>query len=272
LPVSLAARKMGHTDFLSRFFVWLAIIPAFLSASYFGAWLFFILLTGCCMAACLELVWLKQNPSYSIGQYAIALSMSLPWLLWAQVDGQFPWQYVLFAITVPMLLCFFKRGSIGSRWHLVCLSLVLGTSLSFWVLLQKMPGGFRFVLFAFTVVVITDIMAFLSGKMLSGLRLFPRLSPNKTLAGLIGGGLSAVLVSYIFWFAIPEFNFLNITAAGLLLAVSGSAGDLAASVIKRYHGVKDFSRMLGPMGGMLDRLDSMLGSGWVFFVYIQAFV
>ena len=135
-----------------------------------------------------------------------------------------------------------------------------------------MPGGFRFVLFAFTVVVITDIMAFLSGKMLSGLRLFPRLSPQKTLAGLIGGGLSALLVSYIFWFAVPELDFLNITAAGLLLAVSGSVGDLVASVIKRYHGVKDFSRMLGPMGGMLDRLDSLLGSGWAFFVYIKVFV
>ena len=272
LPVSLAARKMGHTDFLPRFFVWLAIIPIFLSASYLGGWFFFILLTGCCMAACLELVWLKQNPSYSIGRYVIVLTISLPWLFWAQFDGQFPWRLAVLVLIVSTLLCFFKYNAVGSRWHLVCLALVLGSSLSFWMLLQKIPGGFRFVLFAFTVVVMTDIMAFLSGKMLSGLRLFPRLSPNKTLAGFIGGGLSALLVSYIFWFAIPEFDFLNITVAGLLLAVSGAAGDLVASMIKRYHGVKDFSRMLGPIGGMLDRLDSMLGAGWVFFVYIQAFI
>jgi phosphatidate cytidylyltransferase len=62
-------------------------------------------------------------------------------------------------------------------------------------LLQK-DYGFGVVLFAFSVVAITDIMAFVFGKMLGGLRLCPVISPNKTLAGFIGGGFGAVLAAY----------------------------------------------------------------------------
>lgn len=271
IPVSLAAWKTGNHDFLARLFVWFVIIPFFLFASYLGGWFFFSLLAGCCIAACFELMWLDGISSDRMTRLIMSLSISLPWLLWAQLDMRFPWQHVLPVIIISMLLCFWKPIAAGPRAHIICLSLVMGSNLCYWLLLQKIYG-FRFVLFAFTVVVITDIMAFVPGKMLGGPRLFPQLSPGKTLAGFVGGGVSAVLVSYIFWFALAELSFLQITTAGILLAVSGSAGDLLASFVKRFYCVKDFSRMLGPMGGVLDRLDSMLCSGWLFWFYIQIFV
>jgi phosphatidate cytidylyltransferase len=49
----------------------------------------------------------------------------------------------------------------------------------------------------------------------------------------------------------------------VLLAIGGSAGDLAASFVKRRYGVKDFGNTLGLMGGLLDRMDSLLGAGWI---------
>ena len=57
----------------------------------------------------------------------------------------------------------------------------------------------------------------------------------------------------------------------MLLVIIGSAGDLIASLLKRHHGIKDFGGMLGPMGGVLDRLDSLLYSGWIFYLFLDLF-
>ena len=72
-------------------------------------------------------------------------------------------------------------------------------------------------------------------------------------------------------FAVPELIPFKVTVAGMLISTFGSAGDLLASKVKRLYGVKDFSPDLGPMGGMLDRCDSLLSAGWIFsilFIYI----
>jgi len=269
IPVSLIAHKLGHSGFISRLFVWFIIIPVFLFCSYYSTWLFFILLFCCTIIVSFELVGIDASNSNKISRHIIALSTSLPWLFWAQYDDQYPWAFVPVIIVISLFFYYLKYHDIRQVYHLICLNLFVGVSLSYWILLQRLSDGFRFVLFAFSVIVITDIMAFLSGKMLAGLKFFPKLSPNKTWAGFAGGGVSAVLTSFIFWFAIPELSHIQIIYAGILIAVSGATGDLIASAVKRYHRVKDFSRMLGPMGGMLDRLDSMIGSGWLFFLYLK---
>ena len=57
----------------------------------------------------------------------------------------------------------------------------------------------------------------------------------------------------------------------LLLSVAGVAGDLATSAVKRQHGVKDFGNLLGPQGGMVDRVDSLLAAGGVFHLLLSGF-
>ena len=267
IPVSLTAHRLGHTDFFPRLLVWFVIIPIFLAASYLGELPFFVLLTGCCTASAIELVWLEAA-SRTLARYAATLSISLIWIIWAQIAMRFPWQVIPCVMTASIWVYYLKSKHTGS-WLPPYLALITGSGMSCWILLQK-DYGFGVVLFAFSVVVITDIMAFVFGKMLGGLRLCPVISPNKTLAGFIGGGLGAVLAAYIFWFAVPELNFISVTAAGILLGVSGSCGDLAASMVKRHHGIKDFSGMLGPVGGMLDRLDSLIGAGWIFLIFLKS--
>ena len=62
---------------------------------------------------------------------------------------------------------------------------------------------------------------------------------------------------------------MEVATAGLLVVVCASAGDLLASAIKRRHETKDFGNLLGAQGGMLDRLDSLLGAGWVFYLFVR---
>jgi phosphatidate cytidylyltransferase len=170
---------------------------------------------------------------------------------------------------------FFLGRETTHPFLLPALAVVLGTSLSFWIALEKLPEGFRYVLFAFSVVSVSDILAFVFGRFFSH-RIplqappFSLVSPRKTVVGYLGGALGALSAAYILWFVIPQFSFWQTAAAALILAASGAGGDLFASGVKRKYGTKDFSGLLGPIGGILDRLDSLLGAGWVFYLFLKA--
>ena len=102
----------------------------------------------------------------------------------------------------------------------------------------------------------TDIFAYFAGRAIGGPKLAPRISPNKTWAGLIGGMIGAGLagwgVAYLFDLGMP-FVWL-----GAPMAVAAQAGDLYESWVKRRAGVKDSGTLLPGHGGVLDRLDGLL--------------
>jgi phosphatidate cytidylyltransferase len=103
----------------------------------------------------------------------------------------------------------------------------------------------------------SDIGAYAAGRALGGPRLAPRLSPNKTWAGAIGGllctGLVGLGAARLFGGSIA-----TLVAASLVLSVAAQLGDLAESLAKRRFGVKDSGGMIPGHGGLLDRLDSLL--------------
>jgi phosphatidate cytidylyltransferase len=116
---------------------------------------------------------------------------------------------------------------------------------------------------------VADIAAGFAGK-LGGWRPLPRLSPGKTLAGFAGAGLGGGAIGaliYAYGLGVPVGRAVVL---GVIVAAAGAVGDLAASKIKRVATVKDFGRLLGPHGGMGDRLDSVVAamallpvlSGW----------
>ena len=115
------------------------------------------------------------------------------------------------------------------------------SSLVFWVL---------------AVTIATDVFAYFAGRGVGGPKLAPRISPNKTGAGLIGGVVGAGLAGYaIDWlFEVgPPFHWL-----GAPMALVAQSGDLYESWVKRRAGVKDSGRLLPGHGGVLDRLDGLL--------------
>lgn len=123
--------------------------------------------------------------------------------------------------------------------------------------------GIFFILFAFICSWATDSFALFAGMAFGKHKLSPKISPKKTVEGAVGGVLGCMLVCTGLYFlfklklGLSESITLTITLiSALLLSVISIFGDLAASTIKRHHGVKDFGNILPGHGGVMDRFDS----------------
>lgn len=108
----------------------------------------------------------------------------------------------------------------------------------------------------------TDVFAYVFGKLI-GKHKFSKISPNKTIEGCVGGTLGSMLMTIIYTIIINTFcglniNYLLIGVIGLILSVLSQMGDFAASSIKRFTGIKDYSNLIPGHGGMLDRIDSII--------------
>lgn len=119
------------------------------------------------------------------------------------------------------------------------------------------PAGFAAVLFIVLVVAVTDTAAFAAGRLIGGPRLMPRVSPNKTWSGLLGGVSAAGLAAGVFA-AVISAPIVALALTGALMAVVAQAGDLAESGLKRAFGVKDASQLLPGHGGFMDRMDGIV--------------
>lgn len=124
------------------------------------------------------------------------------------------------------------------------------------VFLRQQDNGFWLTLWTLALVWVTDIGAYFAGRSIGGPKLAPKVSPNKTWAGLIGGVASALVLGLLFWrFAGLS---LQLALASPILAVIAQTGDLYESWLKRQAGVKDSGTILPGHGGVLDRLDGLV--------------
>jgi phosphatidate cytidylyltransferase len=116
----------------------------------------------------------------------------------------------------------------------------------------------------------TDTGAYIAGRKIGGSKLAPRISPNKTWAGLFGGMTAAALVGLAISIVVPDVSPWVAMPLGTVLAVVEQVGDLFESAVKRRFGVKDSSNLIPGHGGVLDRVDGLLavsvavaGLSWV---------
>jgi phosphatidate cytidylyltransferase len=121
------------------------------------------------------------------------------------------------------------------------------------------PKGRDTALWLLAVVWATDIGAYVVGRAVGGPRLAPRISPNKTWAGLIGGTASAAVAGLVAARLTGAPGVL-LLGTSMALAVIAQLGDLAESLAKRHFGVKDSSGLIPGHGGLLDRLDGLIAA------------
>lgn len=99
------------------------------------------------------------------------------------------------------------------------------------------------------------------GRQVGKHKLWPDISPNKTIEGALGGIASAIVVAVVFILVQPnvfQHNLVTMVIFTIIFSVVGQFGDLVESAIKRHYGVKDSGKILPGHGGILDRFDSML--------------
>ena len=116
-------------------------------------------------------------------------------------------------------------------------------------------------------VVATDIGAYLTGKSIGGKKLAPKISPNKTWSGLLGGAFFSVITGFIFSWVILE-NQIKLMFMGLLIAIVSQMGDLLESNFKRKYSIKESSNLIPGHGGLMDRLDGHMAAV-TFFALIK---
>jgi phosphatidate cytidylyltransferase len=121
------------------------------------------------------------------------------------------------------------------------------------------------VLFSFLILSIFDSFSQINGQFWGKTKLFPKVSPNKTVGGLIGGSLFAIGSVFLLQSLYSE-SLLKILIIALGVVVFAFVGDIAASAYKRKFKVKDYNNLIPGHGGFLDRFDSLIAGGaWVTF-------
>jgi phosphatidate cytidylyltransferase len=121
------------------------------------------------------------------------------------------------------------------------------------------PDGRSWVLMSFFIAWAADSAAFALGSLLKGPKLWPRLSPNKTWAGFVGGIIGAIAVAVACVLVLDlELTWWGGAVVGLCGGVATMAGDLWESLLKRRFGVKDSGDLIPGHGGLLDRVDGLM--------------
>lgn len=171
-------------------------------------------------------------------------------------------------------------GSSAEIFRLLILSKKIKENLPVLLIFSLILPGFMmfsglgavFLIYVFIVTMVFDAFSQLSGQLLGKTHFLKKISPNKTIEGTIGGTIMAVTTSVLlkdelWWLGdvLPALLF------GLLISFGAFTGDLVASFYKRINGVKDFSKLIPGHGGILDRFDSLIFSGSLFWVIINLF-
>ena len=174
--------------------------------------------------------------------------------LWS-VPAGFAWLAWSLAAAAVADLAAGRRRAMG--WGLAGGAYIGAAGIGFLYLRAMEPHGFNIALWVFLVVAAADVGGYFAGRLIGGPKLWPRVSPKKTWAGVGGGVVLATGLGGLFSWASTGTNLPQVAAVSVVVAVLSQGGDLAESALKRHFGVKDSGRLLPGHGGALDRFDGL---------------
>lgn len=159
--------------------------------------------------------------------------------------------------------------SIWSKYRLLQYGVGIGLLTTSWYAINdihRQPHGAATLIFLLLIVWAADTGAYFAGRQWGKRKLAPHISPGKTVEGVLGGIVLAMVVSAIIspWLSNGVGCYVGLLALSLLTALISVAGDLFESLVKRYAGVKDSGGLLPGHGGVLDRIDSLLSAAPIF--------
>ncbi|MCC6147208.1 MAG: phosphatidate cytidylyltransferase [Anaerolineaceae bacterium] len=253
------------------------LIPVLILFIVAGGWPYTLLISAALALAAWEYGRIFHTGGYSPSRgllIAGVLALSLGRAVWGfQYVDLILGALVLAAMTVHVLA--YERGKTQSA---VDLGITLGGILylgwlgAYLISLRNMPDGLWWTLLALPSVWLADSGAYLFGRRFGKHKLAPRLSPNKTWEGYLGGIFMGVvtttLLAWLWQLRAPAVTPLVGLAIGLAVAILTPLGDLGESMFKRQFGLKDSGNLLPGHGGMMDRIDSWLWAGIICYYLI----
>lgn len=243
----------------------LVMIPVVIALIYLGGipWAIAIAIAGA--IAWGEMTRLLQRSDFAVdrivGMGFVVLSIAAAYAQGAQlvqVDLLRPLLALLLIASLIYAL-YDKSDHPTQNWAInVASALYLGFMLSHFVTLRERPDGMFWVVFAFAMTWIGDTAAYFVGSALGKRKLWPRISPKKTWEGLAGEVAACAIAGPLLGGWLVGIDLWQGIVIGILIAVLGTFGDFAVSLVKRMAKAKDSSHLIPGHGGILDRLDSLL--------------
>ena len=186
------------------------------------------------------------------------------------------WEMVFFIlILITLFIIHFTRKESRNAVNLIAVTLFaifyIGWFFTFLVKIRFLEDGHKLVAYLLLVTKAGDIGAYLIGSNFGRHKLIPRISPNKSVEGAVGGFMFSIVGAILSRYFIPWMGFGFILVSGVLIGVFAQLGDLAESLIKRDYEVKDSSVFLPGLGGMLDLIDSILFTAPIFYICLVIF-
>ncbi|MDR3189778.1 MAG: phosphatidate cytidylyltransferase [Lactobacillaceae bacterium] len=247
----------------------------FIPTIVYGGWVLQILAALLAAIALSEVAMMRKRLLVSfeaiISMFG-AMLMTLPNGIWKSIAEQLPIDLhatsLLYIFVLLMLLHTVISGKQFTFEDAGVFTLaIFYVGIGFHYLVEARMAGLDTLFYVLLIVWITDSGAYMIGRKFGKHKLAPKLSPNKTWEGSIGGTVVAVLVAAVYTYFFPQhYNWGIMLVMSIVLSVAGQFGDLIESGLKRYYKVKDSGTILPGHGGILDRFDSLLIVLPVFFL------
>ena len=247
-------KQAAPSNLLLRVAAALVLVPLALGAAYAGGVFWTALVTV--VAVGLYLEWLTvvgEVRTVSVGT-AGALAVAVAGICCAFGLIDFAVVVLGLGLLVVTLLAAGRR-----LWVAAGFSYAAAAELASVLVRLDPSDGWQALVLVFLVVWASDIGGYVAGRGIGGPKLAPRISPNKTWAGAIGG-FAVSLAAAALWSFAGAGGLLVMLLLAAVLSVVSQLGDLAESAVKRHFGVKDSSHIIPGHGGLLDRLDGYVAA------------
>lgn len=250
------ARRFDWSNLGVRVASGAVLVPTVLAAIWYGQWAYLLLVAV--GVALLAIEWGGMSAPKSPVRVSAAVTAAILIAIFLAYHDRIGLAWI--ALVAGALAAAVIARGVAERPADAAFGVVyIGIACVCLVWLRGMPQGEWWTVMLFVITWSADIAAFGVGSALKGPKLWPRISPNKTWSGFVGGLAAAMLVGAAMA-ALPQFK-LNLVAASLVGLAGGlatMAGDLWESMLKRRFGVKDSGDLIPGHGGLLDRVDGLL--------------
>ena len=277
--LSVKNPEKDYTELRQRITSWwwiIGLLFLFLAIGTTAAIVFFAFISFLALKEFLSIVPTRQADRNAVFWAYLSIPLQYYWVAmgWYGMFIIFIPVYMFLLVPMRMVLKGETDGFIKAAGTLHWSLMMTVFSVSHIAYLLVLPeknisaGGMGLVLFLLFMTQFNDVSQYVWGKLFGKHKIIPRVSPNKTWEGFLGGLVTITVVAGVVAPYLTPMNQLQGYIAGIIISMSGFIGDVVISSVKRDLQIKDSGNLIPGHGGILDRLDSLIYTAPLFFHYI----